>query len=323
MGIVSSSRMSAEDPTWDIYPARFINRQLKVADRAVSCLSQGRQSDALHDFRVALRRIRTYLRLHQDEIKGSRHVLRKLRKLMDASDVARDAEVWLALLDRLAEGCRHQEQDGITHIRNYLNEHLGKATLRAHTAIEEGYTSVRHDLHDLAKDNAGKKEILLDRQLLDLWQNLDSALCKLLPEIETDSAHRARLCTKRLRYILESERDQLALPAMDEAITTLKSVQTLLGEWRDAMLFGDWLTEAAATCCGGQAREMIQAALHDDIRGFAALQAHELLSGLVYLATRLNAHLESLRHQLRAWLQGPDQGKLQSFFNQLIISPGS
>lgn len=322
--------MSEKDPALESCIARFMNRQLKVADHAMSCLGQKESAEALHDFRVAIRRVRTYLHLHQGEIKGTRSLQRKLRKLMHASDEARDAEVWLALLDVLAEGSRRQEYEGIASIRKRLSNHLEEARVQAQSAIDEKYPPLRHDLRSLTKELAhahtaktGKRNVLPEKQLSDLWCRLDAKFCSLLPDMDPVLAHRARLYTKRLRYFLESERDQLPTNDLDEVFFLLKSIQTLLGEWRDAMLFGDWLTEAAAACCGGQARQMIRAALHDDVHGFAVLQAHELLSGLVYLATRLSAHLESYRKHLVVWLEGSEHNKLQAYFNQSMTSPSN
>src|SRR5262245_11504004 len=74
---------------------------LDDASAAARLLESGRDSAALHDFRVALRRTRTLLRAYRDLLRDSvsKKLARALRDLARSTGSARDAEVqleWLA-----------------------------------------------------------------------------------------------------------------------------------------------------------------------------------------------------------------------------------
>lgn len=293
-----------------ISTAHLLRRQLKAADQALTRLGSGDTGEALHDFRVAVRRIRSRLRLHRDDIKGTRHMLRDLRKLMRDSDTTRNAQAWLLLLDVLAEGSTRKESEGVAQIRGRLALHLRESADRTQVAIRVRYPPLRDALYEWAEivaHYAGPDvgmEALFQMRTADVWRCLETALSPLWPDMEDEPSHHARLLAKRLRYLLESDETVYTRASIDGVIEALKPLQSLLGEWRDSQFFGAWLTDAAAASCGAHAREMLVAALREDVRGFAILQEHEGLPGLVYLATRLSAHLAVLRVGLNAWFAG-------------------
>lgn len=316
--------MSLDNITIDFRTSRLLKHQLKMADHAFSRMNHADPDGALHDFRVALRRIRSRLRLYRDEFKGIRAILRRLRKLSRTCDAARDEEVWLTLLDKLAEGCRRQELEGINQIRDRLIDQMNESRQQTREAIEDHYPSIRDDLHELAQRSADCDEkVGLYEQANDLCRVLETSLGGLLPDMEVGCAHRTRILIMRLRYFMESERELYASEDIDDAVAALKSLQSLLGQWRDAKLLGDWLSETAAVCCGMHARKLVRAAMHDDIHAFAVLQAHELLSGLVYVATGLNAHVQMLYAQLEAWFAGPEYHQLKVSSHPLKAIPVS
>ena len=74
-------------------------RLIQEADLAVARLPDGNDSEALHDARVALRRLRSWLRAFKDRLPLKRKRRQKLGALAHSSNLARDAEVcllWLA-----------------------------------------------------------------------------------------------------------------------------------------------------------------------------------------------------------------------------------
>src|SRR5918998_1337794 len=68
--------------------------EIALAERR---LADPQDAEALHDFRVALRRLRSCIRAYRNELKGSvsKRMRRSLRELMLVTNEGRDAEVHL------------------------------------------------------------------------------------------------------------------------------------------------------------------------------------------------------------------------------------
>src|SRR5688500_16079204 len=75
---------------------------LDQAAAARERLGDPADSEALHDFRVAIRRLRSTARAYPDELAGSvsRKAARRLRRIARATGASRDAEVQLEWLER-------------------------------------------------------------------------------------------------------------------------------------------------------------------------------------------------------------------------------
>src|SRR5690606_3840964 len=82
---------------------RLALRWIDDAPEASSRLVEGDDPDALHDLRVALRKLRTVLRAYERELRGSlrRRRRRKLKALVAETGAGRDAEVQIAWLEEV------------------------------------------------------------------------------------------------------------------------------------------------------------------------------------------------------------------------------
>src|SRR5580765_6278481 len=81
---------------------RLALRQLDEVVQARAALEQADDPDALHDFRVALRRLRSCLRSYREQVKPSvgRRLRRRLRRMARTTGASRDLEVQLQWLHR-------------------------------------------------------------------------------------------------------------------------------------------------------------------------------------------------------------------------------
>jgi CHAD domain-containing protein len=91
---------------------------LRLLDDAASArLRLGRPDDpeALHDFRVAIRRLRSSIRAWRDVLDNavSPRVLRRLRRLARATSESRDLEVHLAWVAAQAPNQREYQRPGL------------------------------------------------------------------------------------------------------------------------------------------------------------------------------------------------------------------
>src|SRR5690606_29289488 len=100
-------------------------------------LGSPEDSEALHDFRVALRRLRSVLqdwrRPTSDTIPG--RYLRHLRRLARATGPSRDLEVRLALCDRFSGELPTDTQPGLSWLRSHLEGLRQSADQRSASAV--------------------------------------------------------------------------------------------------------------------------------------------------------------------------------------------
>ena len=101
-------------------PVMEVARQLALglladAAQARERLNLRGDAEALHDFRVGLRRVRSVLRAYRPHLEGSipRKLRRRLKQLAQASGASRDLEVHLAWLTEQKPSLRYGQRVGL------------------------------------------------------------------------------------------------------------------------------------------------------------------------------------------------------------------
>ena len=179
-------------------------------------LSDPQDSEALHDFRVGLRRLRSCIRAYRPRLKGSvtRKLRRRLGDLTVATNPGRDLEVqleWLhqqlsrlgpgetegmAWLTGRLEGRKYESMDQVTadigkrflKTARKLRPRLGTFQMEVRTGKEPKPASFGEVTGSLIQSLAG--------ELADSLEAVSN------PE-QVAEAHAARIRAKRLRYLLE------------------------------------------------------------------------------------------------------------------------
>ncbi|HZR37546.1 MAG TPA: CHAD domain-containing protein [Nevskia sp.] len=209
----------------------------------------GARGEALHDFRVALRRLRSILRGWDGPLDGTLtpKQRRRLKKLSRRGGRVRDLELRIGALrqqrlrgagprralERLtaqldAEMARTQEQ-----FVDRLRRHLGKAAGKLSRGLER-----------LQADGTEPAASALGRAVSDYSQDLDQALAVVPQADEPRPPHRARIAAKRLRYLLEPLRGSVAGAA--SLLQRLAALQDGLGTLHDCQLLEACVGDAAA-----------------------------------------------------------------------------
>jgi CHAD domain-containing protein/CYTH domain-containing protein len=256
-----------------------------AAERAADRLERGDDDEALHDFRVGLRRLRSTLRAFRPWLKGGvkRKHERRLRTLARATNAARDAEVQLAWLAtkapslaaaRLRPGVelltrRLQDRSTDDHGRalarwrktaGRLERRLGTYERRVDAGEARGGSSL-----------GGVLATLLADELDALGDRMDA----IAAAGDQEHIHRARIEAKRLRYLLEPLRGHRHADAA-HAVRSLKRLQDVLGELHDAHVLAAEVGEALVAAAEEHARRVHAAvygeaatgtAFRDDLRG--------------------------------------------------------
>lgn len=267
-------------------------------------LGSPEDSEALHDFRVALRRLRSVLqdwRRHTSDTIPGRY-LRHLRRLARATGPSRDLEVRLGLCDRFSADLPPDSQPGIAWLRTHLSGLRHAADQRSAAAVAEGMPGVEGDLAarleryrvelDLADYRPQPSTALVLAALLEEARDRVERRLALVHGIDDQvPAHRARIAVKRLRYLLEPFRREL--PGAREVVATLVQVQDLLGDYRDA---SGLATEVENLLAAHPAPEPLQVRAHAE---------PDERAGLAALASRLRLQATEEFTQVRAdWLEG-------------------
>jgi CHAD domain-containing protein/CYTH domain-containing protein len=260
-------------------------------------LATDRGVESLHDFRVALRRVRSWLSALRPALSSSvsRGVRRRLRRIAKASNAGRDAEVFLAWL-RAVEGQlpsrkRTSARWLIERFERQLREanaSLDDLLMRDFQRVEERLREQLESYRLAAHVHSGMRDPTLAATLSaligDLGDRLQDRLGRIRSADEDREIHRARISGKRLRYLLEPVSGNLegGGPLVDR----LKGLQDALGDLHDAhiwlMMLGDMAAQAALEEGRRLSRTRSGTARTDHLRGerFPALGGFALLGFL-------------------------------------------
>ena len=88
---------------------------LEEANDGAKRMEEGEDPEALHDFRVGLRRLRSCLRAYRSHLKGSvsKKLRNRLKTLASSTNQARDTEVQIAWLEPQTEKLNPKQQIGL------------------------------------------------------------------------------------------------------------------------------------------------------------------------------------------------------------------
>ncbi len=209
--------------------------RLTAARRAYRRVRREVDPEALHDFRVALRRLRSLLDACEEQTKGTLGggSRRRLRAIARATNAQRDAEVQRAWLERLAAG--QGSGQALEWLRDRVEAAAGVDLAAPRRALA--------DFRSLAKRLRRRiARVRLRRRAFEEVEPLGSvlgcagvallerlrALLAADPPLPAGDLHAARILAKRLRYTLEA-----LDPAQGEALARLAALQDLLGNARD------------------------------------------------------------------------------------------
>lgn len=218
-------------------------------------LTRHPDAEALHDYRVALRRLRSCLRAYRRYVGSSvgRELRRRLRRLARGTNRSRDLDVHLAWLEEQRAAADNSSRPGIAWMIERLSaakdeaaEHMmdQDATLfpKVHPRLMSGLSRFRAKI-DLGSD-AGRRSTAAatGREVRAASRRLKERLGQIQGYSSVEAIHRARISAKHLRYLLEPF--AAALPDGETTVERLKSLQDGFGDVHDAHVFESELREA-------------------------------------------------------------------------------
>ncbi len=218
---------------------------LAQAHEAVRRLGDPDDAEALHDFRVAIRRLRSTERAWRPYLEGAieKKDRRALGDLAAATSGGRDAEVLLEQLAAEREGLGPADRAGFDWIVGELRRRRDQAYAHAREGVRRAFRRARRrlerrlevmttEVHLGREDRGPTWAEALAARVREHGEELGARLARVRSVEDRDEAHEARIAVKRLRYLLEPARPFVAGAA--PVVSDLKRLQELLGDLHDS-----------------------------------------------------------------------------------------
>lgn len=213
-------------------PAMGVVRKLAMSlvkdmDSAVARLADPGDEQALHDVRVALRRLRGWLHAFRSLLQPITGRRRQLKSLTHATNMARDAEVGIEWLRQLQPGLEPRARSGVAGFARNLNKLRDKHYRRVQRDLPHTWRKISVKLsRDMAMVSAADNELeFLEAFVssLNLYiDRFDRALVDACRLPKAASIHRLRIAGKDIRYLVE-----IILPWYPQAKPLLRDLRAL------------------------------------------------------------------------------------------------
>jgi CHAD domain-containing protein len=221
---------------------RLALAQIDAAATACTRVADREDAQALHDFRVALRRLRSLLRAYApwtDPI--PKHLRKRLRRLARATNTARDVEVQIEWLRRTLPRLKSGAHSGLAWLLARLEKRQRTANravrklVRKEFAVLEPRLRAALRIHKHRRDDATKAGVSFaqatNERLLAYCTELATDLAGISSVTVREQIHAARISGKRLRYLLEPLRGSVRGAAA--LVNNMKTFQDRFGELND------------------------------------------------------------------------------------------
>ncbi|MBK1671781.1 metal-binding protein [Ectothiorhodospira shaposhnikovii] len=313
-----------------IQPAARVVRDLArhyldQAAQAALRLTDPRDTEALHDFRVALRRLRSLLAAHNSFVKSwlPKKLRRRVKELAAGTGLARDTEVQIAWMEQQRGQVKSHQRPGYQWMMRRLEQRLQEEYQDLHETLPDAFRRLQKRMHDrldlICDDDSPPFGAVTAARLLESADDFHHQLQRVMGDDgEADEAvHQARIEGKRLRYLLEPVAAELE--GGKELIRELKDMQNLMGEIHDIQVFAQELGQASEEAGAERLRRLIDLSLtlnpdHPDVE---AARRQDERAGLMSLARDLHDRHEHLMSRLRAKLS---EGEGDRFLEHIAIS---
>jgi CHAD domain-containing protein len=235
--------MESVEPTVapkDLRAGRLLTRRVREMFRVYPKALVG-EVEAVHDLRVAARRLRAALGLLAENPEGrrARRADKTLRDLARAAGRGRDLDVGVEIL----EGLPAAASEGNVRLRRALSASRSRARFLSREALLDlELAHLRRDLRALVAATRVDRPVLagrLDALRLREQSNIDRDLSTGRARPKPEQLHSARRAARRLRYAAEVE--ALFDGAESDSAERFRKMQSRLGDIQDRHVLSAWL----------------------------------------------------------------------------------
>jgi len=243
---------------------RHLNRFVSLEPKVL----KGDDPDAIHDMRVASRRLQQVLDLifPTPQPREIRRLRRKIQRCRRALGDLRNCDVLLQQVEGRLTRKRCPDREAWTAVKQHLRERrsesfrrairkMGKVNfvvfqMRAKEILDRLKPTPNRDpsLHPSVHPDRPVFEpfpVRLTQALAGVWKDSEEKAAASHREKNPPSIHAARIAAKRLRYLLEVV-NQFKIAGSSNALTWLKKIQQYLGDWHDMEVLEEMIIEMLA-----------------------------------------------------------------------------
>lgn len=201
--------------------------------------------DALHDFRVALRRLRSWLRAFHEILSDtlSKRDTKALKAIADATRASRDLEVHIEWIGKARRSLRGSSRQGAAWLLKTMERTKSDADACLRGVLDAKFD----DAVDAVQEALERYQSRVDQRQIRLAEvvarvvraaatDLRSSVGAVSAMGERPEAHAARIRAKRLRYLLDPLDD--VITGVSDVVEELTAMQEVLGDLHDAQMYG-------------------------------------------------------------------------------------
>ncbi len=295
---------------------RLALKALSAARAAERRLDDRSDPEALHDFRVAVRRLRSVLRAYRTQLEASvrKKDRKRLREIQRATGAGREAEVALEWLNEQRPTLAPEHLTGLNWLSSTLlakqrecvralEGDLRESFKREAERLEERLAIMRSEQNLLAE----RPHVSFARTLANLTESHATDLLVQLGQIarmdDANALHESRIMAKRLRYLLEPVRAYIR--DAQHVVKKTKRLQELLGDLNDVHVLMAEIDAAFEEALAQKAHRIKDSLARGDLHRARRDASMSEWVGLVELHSRLENERRELVATLRdRWLDG-------------------
>lgn len=295
---------------------RLALKALNAARAAERRLDDRVDPEALHDFRVSIRRLRSLLRAYRPQLESavSSKDRKRLRAIHRATGGGREAEVALEWLTKQQRDLAPEHLAGLNWLSAMLLERKRKCAQDLDADLRESFKrtaarmeeklAVMRTEHNLLEE---RPQVSFARILANLTEAHATELLVHLGQIarmdDAEQLHQGRITGKRMRYLLEPVR-AYANDAQ-AVVKRSKRLQDVLGDLNDVHVLMSEIDEAVEASMTRKAASLRESLSRGDIERARREASMSEWVGLVELYERLENERRDLIARLRdRWLGG-------------------
>lgn len=254
----------------------------------------GDASTGVHDLRVAVRRLRTWLRAYRPELDDTvrKKTRRRAAKIAHATNEPRDIEATLEWIET-QDGFSRRERTGVRWLVDHLTREHAAADADARKLLTRRLPKLIATLSKELESYQVRRSVdeptpsptmaQVTRDALSAQADkLARAVDRIASEDDASRIHRVRIAAKRVRYVLEAI-DDTAARSLVERLTMLQDV---LGASHDMHGIVERIVQELGKLGARDARVAAVRALHPDGDSDERPRIATLRPGLIALATR-------------------------------------
>lgn len=301
--------------------ARICRDYLKTAQSSLPRVHDPKDTEGLHDFRVALRRLRSYLRSYRSALHGTipDKSYRQLKKLASRTNQARDVEVMLDWLNSEIPQLSSRQQVGALWWRERLEAQHKRLYERLGEQLDEEFNvlagTLERSLKQLAKKPLGKRSFARSTasRIVQLAHDLDMELNEIRSMKDVEPVHQARITGKKLRYLLEPPGKSILV--CNHAVGSMKIFQDLFGNLNDCFVRQEVMHEIVVVAATEWGEQQLQQTIKN---GRVTLAGSEVMPGLLAIARRNHSAGEAYYRQIEHDYLHGGRERLMKQFNGVV-----